>query len=163
MQKIEMCVDALLRLAVAEDSESQKKARQDIKELIDTKSIDVVVSAGETELVIRDILFDLGCPEHLIGHEYVVRAIRLAVEDRMYIMSITFGLYPQLAVDFDTTPARVERAIRHLIEVTWSRGDINALEKYFGNTVSPERGRPTNGEFISRIANVVKMRLKEAA
>ena len=62
-----------------------------------------------------------------------------------------------------STPARVERAIRHLIEVTWFRGDLDILEKYFGNTVSASRGKPTNGEFIARMANVVRQRLREAA
>ena len=66
-------------------------------------------------------------------------------------------------VEFDTTPARVERAIRHLIEVTWSRGDLDVLNKYFGNTVSASRGKPTNGEFIARMANVVKAAVHRAA
>ena len=73
------------------------------------------------------------------------------------------GLYSQPAARFDTTAARVERAIRHLVEVTWSRGDLKVLERYFGNTVSPEKGKPTNGEFIARLANIVKLRMKEAA
>ena len=71
------------------------------------------------------------------------------------------GLYPQPAARFDTTAARVERAIRHLVEVTWSRGDLKVLERYFGNTVSPEKGKPTNGECIARLANVVKEKMKE--
>ena len=66
-----------------------------------------------------------------------------------------------MAARFDTTAARVERAIRHLVEVTWSRGDLKVLERYFGNTVSPEKGKPTNGEFIARLANVVKEKMKE--
>ena len=90
-----------------------------------------------------------------------VQAVLLVVHDRMYINNITFGLYPQLAARFDTTAARVERAIRHLVEVTWSRGDLKVLERYFGNTVSPEKGKPTNGEFIARLANVVKEKMKE--
>ena len=117
----------------------------------------------DPEQEIRRILLELGSPDHLVGHPYVIRAIQLVMSDRLYINSITFGLYPQLAVEFDTTPARVERAIRHLIEVTWARGDLDILEKYFGNTVSASRGKPTNGEFIARIANVVKSRMREAA
>jgi len=117
----------------------------------------------DPEQEIRRILLELGAPDHLVGHPYVIRAILLVIQDRVYINSITFGLYPQLAVEFDTTPARVERAIRHLIEVTWSRGDIDILEKYFGNTVSASRGKPTNGEFIARMANVVKAKVQRAA
>lgn len=75
----------------------------------------------------------------------------------------TFGLYPQIAAKFDTTASRVERGIRHLIEVTWTRADMDILCGYFGNTVSPDRGKPANGEFIARIANVVRQRMREAA
>ena len=87
----------------------------------------------------------------------------MTVKDRSYINNITFGLYPQLAAKFDTTASRVERAIRHLIEVTWTRGDMDVLCGYFGNTVSASRGKPTNGEFIARLANVILQRLREAA
>ena len=117
----------------------------------------------EPEYQIRRILLELGAPDHLAGHPYAVRAIELVIGNRLYINSITFGLYPQLAVEFDTTAARVERAIRHLIEVTWCRGDLDTLEKYFGNTISASRGKPTNGEFIARLANVVKGNLQLAA
>ena len=117
----------------------------------------------EPEYQIRRILLELGAPDHLAGHPYAVRAIELVIGNRLYINSITFGLYPQLAVEFDTTAARVERAIRHLIEVTWARGDLDTLEKYFGNTISASRGKPTNGEFIARLANVVKGNLQLAA
>ena len=117
----------------------------------------------DPEEEIRRILLELGSPDHLVGHPYVIRAIQLVMSDRLYINSITFGLYPQLAVIFDTTASRVERAIRHLIEVTWARGDWDTLTRYFGNTVSAEKGKPTNGEFIARMSNVVKQRLREAA
>lgn len=82
---------------------------------------------------------------------------------RCNINTITFGLYPQIAAKFDTTASRVERGIRHLIEVTWTRADMDIFCGYFGNTVSPDRGKPTNGEFIARIANVVRQRMREAA
>ena len=115
------------------------------------------------EEAIRQILLELGAPDHLMGHPFVVRGIELVVSNQMFLNNITFGLYPQLAAEFDTTAARVERSIRHLIEVTWERGDLDVLNRYFGNTVSPDRGKPTNGEFIARIANVVKSRMKAAA
>lgn len=82
---------------------------------------------------------------------------------RCYINTITFGLYPQIAAKFDTTASWVERGIRYLIEVTWTRADMDILCGYFGNTVSPDRGKPTNGEFIAQIANVVRQRMREAA
>ena len=93
----------------------------------------------------------------------MVEALLMCLEDRMYINNITFGLYPQIAAKFDTTAARVERALRHLIEVTWERSDMDALRKYFGNTIRVDKGKPTNGEFIARITNVVHQQLKTSA
>ena len=118
---------------------------------------------SDPEYLIRELLLELGAPDHLVGHPYTVQAILLVVQDRTYIDSITFGLYPQLAAKFDTTAARVERAIRHLVEVTWTRGDWDVLGRYFGNTVSPDRGKPTNGEFIARLTNIVRQQMRQAA
>lgn len=159
MQNLEKQVDALMRLCVAEGELDRERVREELKRMLQLRR-----SGGmDPELEIRRILLELGAPDHLVGHPYVIRAILLVVGDQLYINHITFGLYPQLAVEFDTTPARVERAIRHLIEVTWIRGDIDVLDRYFGNTISASRGKPTNGEFIARIANVVKARMREAA
>ncbi len=159
MSYLEKQVDALMRLCVAEENMDKERLRQEVKRMLQLRKH----GGMDPEQEIRNILLELGAPDHLVGHPYVIRAILLVVEDQLYINHITFGLYPQLAVEFDTTPARVERAIRHLIEVTWVRGDIDVLDRYFGNTISASRGKPTNGEFIARMANVVKQRLREAA
>lgn len=161
MRNLEMQVDALMRLCAAEKESDRALVRAEVRRLLESKQRGR--SCADPEYLIRQILLELGSPDHLVGHPYVVEAILLVVEDRTYIDSITFGLYPQLAAKFDTTASRVERAMRHLIEVTWTRGDLDVLNKYFGNTVSMEKGKPTNGEFIARIANVVKQRMKEAA
>lgn len=161
MSILEMQVDALMRLCAAEKESDRRQMREEVRRLLETKLRDS--RSADPEYLIRQILLELGAPDHLVGHPYVVEAILLVVEDRTYINNITFGLYPQLAATFDTTAARVERAMRHLIEVTWTRGDLDVLDKYFGNTVSQDKGKPTNGEFIARIANVVKQRMKEAA
>lgn len=158
MSILEKQVDALMRLCTACDDETRQEAREEIRFLLQGRKAAPVDPDPET--IIRQILLDLGAPDHLLGHPYVVQAILLVIHDQMYINNITFGLYPQLAARFDTTASRVERAIRHLIEVTWSRGDWEVLGHYFGNTVSPDRGKPTNGEFIARIANIVKQELK---
>lgn len=159
MKNLEQRVDAMMRLCVAEDEADRNQIRQEIRNyLYHTRA-----GSPDPEREVRRILLELGAPDHLAGHPYVIRAILLVMGDRLYINNITFGLYPQLALEFDTTPARVERAIRHMIEVTWSRGDLDVLEKYFGNTISASRGKPTNGEFIARISNVVKQNLREAA
>lgn len=116
----------------------------------------------DSEMMLRDMLLELGTPDHLIGYEYLVKAILMAAEDRKWIDNITFGLYPQLAFIFNSTPSRIERAIRNAIEKTWDRGDYDTLNRYFGNTVSPDKGKPTNCEFIARLANILRMRLKAA-
>jgi two-component system response regulator (stage 0 sporulation protein A) len=159
MRILEMQVDALMRLCTAEKESDRRKAQEEVRRLLNNRQY----GNADPEYLVRQLLLELGAPDHLVGHPYVIHAIVLVVEDRTYINNITFGLYPQLAAQFDTTAARVERAIRHLIEVTWTRGDIDVLDNYFGNTVSLERGKPTNGEFIARLANVVKQQMKEAA
>lgn len=159
MSILEKKVEAMMRLCVAENEKDRDRIREEIRSYLLRVKHDVM----DPEQEIRRILLELGAPDHLVGHPYVIRAILLVMQDRLYINSITFGLYPQLAVEFDTTPARVERAIRHLIEVTWCRGDLDILEKYFGNTISASRGKPTNGEFIARMANVVKANVQRAA
>ena len=159
MSYLEKQVDALMRLCVAEEATDKDRLREELKRMLQLRKY----GGMDPEQEIRNILLELGAPDHLVGHPYVIRAILLVVGDQLYINHITFGLYPQLAVEFETTPARVERAIRNLIEVTWTRGDLDVLDRYFGNTISASRGKPTNGEFIARIANVVKQRMREAA
>lgn len=159
MSYLEKQVDALMRLCVAEETADKDRLREELKRMLQLRKY----GGMDPEQEIRKILLELGAPDHLVGHPYVIRAILLVVGDQLYINHITFGLYPQLAVEFETTPARVERAIRNLIEVTWTRGDIDVLDRYFGNTISASRGKPTNGEFIARIANVVKSRMRDAA
>jgi len=159
MKDLEKRMDVMMRLCVAENDEDREQLRREIRNYLCHNR----AGSNDPEREVRRILLELGSPDHLAGHPYVIRAILLVIQDRVYINSITFGLYPQLAAEFDTTPARVERAIRHMIEVTWSRGDLDVLDKYFGNTISASRGKPTNGEFIARIANVVKQNLRQAA
>lgn len=156
MGNLELQVNALMGLCLAESEPERQQMRREVRRLMEGRKKAPV----DSEAIIREILLELGAPDHLTGHDYAVRAIALVAEDRMYIHSITFGLYPQLAAEFDTRPTRVERAIRHLIEVTWARGDWEVLQRYFGNTVSADRGKPTNGEFVARIANVVKARMQ---
>ena len=160
MSHLEKKIDALMRLCTAEQEGDRRRAKEEVLQFLSRSHR---VGCNDPEFLIREILLELGAPDHLVGHPYVVQGILLVVGDRMYIDNITFGLYPQLAAQFDTTASRVERAIRHLIEVTWTRGDLDVLNKYFGNTVSLEKGKPTNGEFIARLSNVVKQRIKLAA
>lgn len=159
MRNLEWEVDTLIRLCTAPTSEERDKARQALL----GQTAPTRPRRQEPESLLRQLLLELGTPDHLVGHPYVVEAVLMSVENRYYINNITFGLYPQVAAKFDTTATRVERGIRHLIEVTWMRGDMEVLCRYFGNTVSPDRGKPTNGEFIARLANIVTQQLKQAA
>jgi len=157
MDKLTRQVNTLMRLCTAEKESERQTLRGELLRLMDPET------PKDPEDIIREILLELGAPENLMGHPYMVEAIMLVVNDRTFIDNVTFGLYPQIAARFDTTAARVERALRHLLEVTWSRGDMDVLQHYFGNSVSAWKGKPTNSEFIARIANIVKRRLKEAA
>lgn len=113
------------------------------------------------EVRVTNIIHDVGVPAHIKGYQYIREAILLAVEDEEIINSITKVLYPNLAKKYQTTPSRVERAIRHAIEVAWNRGQIEMHDKIFGYTVNSNKGKPTNSEFIAMIAD--KLRLEEKA
>ena len=99
------------------------------------------------------IIHEIGVPAHIKGYQYLREAIIIAVNDMEVINAVTKVLYPAVAKRFATTPSRVERAIRHAIEVAWDRGDLETLQKYFGYTVSNAKGKPTNSEFIAMIAD----------
>ena len=113
------------------------------------------------ETVVTDIIHEIGVPAHIKGYQYLREAIILTVNDMDAINAVTKVLYPAVAKKFDTTPSRVERAIRHAIEVAWDRGDLEVLQKYFGYTVSNIKGKPTNSECIAMIADSLTLRRKE--
>ncbi len=102
-------------------------------------------------------IHDIGVPAHIKGYSYLRAAIIKAVVDPGIINAVTKELYPSVAKEFNTTSSRVERAIRHAIEVAWDRGDLDTLQKYFGYTVSHRKGKPTNSEFISLIADNIRL------
>lgn len=113
------------------------------------------------EVRVTNMIHNVGVPAHIKGYQYIREAIILAVENEDIINSITKTLYPTLAKTFSTTPSRVERAIRHAIEVAWNRGQIEMHDKIFGYTVNSNKGKPTNSEFIAMIAD--KLRLEDKA
>ena len=114
------------------------------------------------ETMVTGIIHEIGVPAHIKGYQYLREAIIIAVNDMDVINAITKVLYPQVAKTFGTTPSRVERAIRHAIEVAWDRGDLDTLQKFFGYTVSNTKGKPTNSEFIALIADKLQLQLKSA-
>ncbi|MBE6964126.1 MAG: sporulation transcription factor Spo0A [Ruminococcaceae bacterium] len=103
--------------------------------------------------LVTSVIHEIGVPAHIKGYQYLREAIMIAVDDMEVINAVTKVLYPAVAKRFATTPSRVERAIRHAIEVAWDRGDLETLQKYFGYTVSNAKGKPTNSEFIAMIAD----------
>ena len=109
------------------------------------------------ECTVTEILHQIGVPAHIKGYQFLRDAILMTMENQDYINSVTKRLYPEIAKRNGTTASRVERAIRHAIEVAWDRGDVDTLNSYFGYTIHNLRGKPTNSEFIAMIAD--KMRL----
>ena len=117
---------------------------------------------AQLEAVVTDIIHEIGVPAHIKGYQYLREAIILTIKDMDMINAVTKVLYPEVAKRYNTTPSRVERAIRHAIEVAWDRRDIETLQKFFGYTVSNIKGKPTNSEFIAMIADNLSLRRKHA-
>lgn len=125
--------------------------------------LDAPEPAPTLESVVTDVIHEIGVPAHIKGYQYLREAIMMAVEDIESVSAITKVLYPSIAKKFKTTSSRVERAIRHAIEVAWDRGDIETLQNYFGYTVSGVKGKPTNSEFISMIADRLRLQMRFGA
>ncbi len=118
--------------------------------------------SDDMEIVITDIIHQLGVPAHIKGYHYLRSAILYSIEDKMLLESVTKMLYPTVANTYDTTSSRVERAIRHAIEIAWDRGNVDTLNSFFGYTVDTCKGKPTNSEFIALITDKLRLRYKSA-
>ena len=116
--------------------------------------------AVDMEIRVTEVIHDIGVPAHIKGYQYLRDAIMMTIENIDVVNAVTKVLYPSVAKKYNTTSSRVERAIRHAIEVAWDRGDIEVLQSYFGYTVSQIKGKPTNSEFISMIADKLRLQLK---
>ena len=119
-----------------------------------------VLSLPTLEAEVTAILHEVGVPAHIKGYQYVREAIIIVVQNMDAINAVTKVLYPEVAKRVNTTPSRVERAIRHAIEVAWDRGDLETLQGYFGYTVNSAKGKPTNSEFIAMIADRIRLHRK---
>lgn len=115
----------------------------------------------DLEQDVTNMIHDIGVPAHIKGYQYLREAIMMSVKDPVMISSITKVLYPTIAKQFQTTPSRVERAIRHAIEVAWSRGRMETLDTLFGYTINTGKGKPTNSEFIALIADKIRLKYRE--
>ena len=114
----------------------------------------------DMESQVTKIIHQIGVPAHIKGYQYLRTAILMTIEDNDIINSVTKILYPTVAKKYQTTTSRVERAIRHAIEVAWDRGDVDTLNSYFGYTIQNNRGTPTNSEFIAMIADNLRLKYK---
>ncbi len=121
--------------------------------------------AEETDLetIVTDFIHELGVPAHIKGYHYLRDSILMSIEKPEIINAVTKELYPSVALKYETTSSRVERAIRHAIEVAWDRGDVDVLNSYFGYTIHNSRGKPTNSEFIAMISDKLRLQLKNAS
>ncbi len=118
------------------------------------------LDSASLEMRVTEIIHQIGVPAHIKGYQYLRDAILMAIEDDEIINAVTKRLYPAVAKKHNTTSSRVERAIRHAIEVAWDRGDVDVLNSYFGYTVHTGRGKPTNSEFVAMIADKFRLQLK---
>lgn len=123
-----------------------------------SKTADAAIPDIETQ--VTKIIHQIGVPAHIKGYQYLRTAILLTIQDSDIINSVTKVLYPSVAKKYATTTSRVERAIRHAIEVAWDRGDVDTLNSYFGYTIQNNRGKPTNSEFIAMIADNLRLKYK---
>ncbi|MBE6573273.1 MAG: sporulation transcription factor Spo0A [Ruminococcaceae bacterium] len=135
-----------------------------LRRLYDARTLDnrytgsnPVNTSSDLEAQVTRIIHQIGVPAHIKGYQYLRTAILMAVDDSDIINSVTKILYPSVAKKYATTSSRVERAIRHAIEVAWDRGDIDTLNSYFGYTIHNSRGKPTNSEFIAMIADNIRL------
>jgi len=116
--------------------------------------------SDDMEIVVTDIIHQLGVPAHIKGYHYLRTAILYSIENKTLLDSITKMLYPTVAGIYETTSSRVERAIRHAIEIAWDRGNIDTLNSFFGYTVDTSKGKPTNSEFIALVTDKLRLQYK---
>ncbi len=114
----------------------------------------------DLERVVTSLIHDIGIPAHIKGYQFIRSAILMAIDNIEVINHITKQLYPDLAKMYKTTPSRIERAIRHAIEVAWNRGRVETMESLFGYTISAEKGKPTNSEFIAMLADHLRLQMR---
>lgn len=135
-------------LSSSDEERAIQSTQQNVNNYDDTKM----------EREITDIIHEIGVPAHIKGYMYLREAIGMVVHNMELLSAVTKELYPSIALKYNTTPSRVERAIRHAIEVAWGRGEVDTIYKIFGYTINYEKGKPTNSEFIAMVAD--KLRLK---
>ena len=156
MSNLEMRINAICNVLVAEGEPDRKAALEELKQ-----AMTLPADKPDVDGTIRDLFLELGVPDHLIGYEYAIYAVKLVLDDRNMLNNIVYRLLPTVAQEFATTTSRVERAIRNLVGETLDRGNRTALDKYIGNLVNLETNKISNSEFIGRMANIAKQKLRQ--
>ncbi len=151
-----------IRELVSNKSISPQTKSKPVQEIQMSRTVDYTKapSMGNIEAEITNIIHEIGVPAHIKGYLYLREAIKMVIDNVELLGAVTKELYPNIAKKFNTTPSRVERAIRHAIEVAWSRGKVDTINQLFGYTVHTTKGKPTNSEFIAMIAD--KLRLEHS-
>lgn len=158
---LEQKFNALAAYVLAEGEEQKKITRKALNAAVRSTMAHAISGTTDIEDVIHQYLMEIGAKPALVGYKMVVYAIQKVIEKPELIDSIFYGFYPLIAKEFDTTPSRAERAIRHLIEEAWKMGDPETLNNYFGYSINSNSGKPTNGNFLARSAIIVRSRLKK--
>ena len=153
------CSDKICKICPYKgDPHCAEKFQDAACDLVDTA---VATPKLDCQMRITNLLHEMGVPAHIKGYNYTRRAIELAMQKQTVVHYMTSELYSQLAKEFGTTPSRVERAIRHAIEIAWSRGNLQVIQEWFGFTVSADKAKPTNSEFIALIADRLRLEIME--
>lgn len=161
-KKVDLVMRYIASADKAQQNELKKLIIKALKEEDGVTEVPAPVSKdSNVEDIVNDILKEIGTPPHLIGYKYLLRAVELVCNDESYLQMITKNLYPGIAREYSSTGSRVERAIRHAVETTFDRGDMDAIVSVFGNTFSVNRGKLTNSETIAGLANEVARRLRK--
>ncbi|MBR7098061.1 MAG: sporulation transcription factor Spo0A [Clostridia bacterium] len=156
----ELCLPKPVNVnSLCEHVESLLNARRNSK-AVAVSAIKTAEAIPDIESQVTQIIHQIGVPAHIKGYQYLRTAILMTISDSEIINSVTKILYPSVAKKYSTTTSRVERAIRHAIEVAWDRGDVDTLNSYFGYTIQNNRGKPTNSEFIAMIADNLRLKYK---
>lgn len=165
MSNLERKVNAMIRLQLASDESEKEAALAELKQLSTAADTELVKNDRDVlaEEMIHELLKKVGVPTANLGHKYLVYGIGEAVKNPDLTDNMTYGFYPKIAFRFDSASARAERAIRHSIELALTYGDATELDEIFGATIIAEKGKVVVGEFVSRLANIVRIQLRKVA
>lgn len=165
MSNLERKVNAMIRLQLAQDESEKEAALAELKQLSASTDTEPVMNDRDVlaEEIIHELLKKVGVPTANLGHKYLVYGIREVVKNPSLTDNMVFGFYPKIAQQFDSTASRVERAIRHGVELAFTYGDITVLDEIFGATISGQKGKVVVSEFVARLANIVRIRLRKKA